>query len=392
MSKVQQEFLPFAKPLIEQDEIDAVVECLTSGWLTTGPKTRQFEEAFAEFVGAEHAIAVNSATAGLHLAVESIGVGPGDKVITTPFTFTASAEVIRYMGADPLLVDIDPNTLNIDPNRVADTVRSNDDVKAIMPVHFAGQAVDMDPILGIAKESGCRIVEDAAHALPTTYKDQTIGSIGDASVFSFYVTKTITTGEGGMVTTDDAAMADRMRTMRLHGISRDVFDRYTSKKPSWHYEVVAPGYKYNMSDIAAALGLQQLAKAERFRRAREAIAKRYSDAFGSLPVTLPSQDRADDTHSWHLYVLRLRLDELSINRDRFIELMADAGIGTSVHFIPLHMHPYWRDRYQLSDDDFPNASQAYHQVVSLPLYPQMTDADIDRVIDAVSAICTKYSK
>ncbi|RDH83378.1 MAG: UDP-4-amino-4,6-dideoxy-N-acetyl-beta-L-altrosamine transaminase [endosymbiont of Escarpia spicata] len=380
------DFLPFALPSVSEDEIKEVVDTLRSGWWTTGAKTKKFEADFAKFVGASHAIAVNSATAGLHLALEAIGIGPGDKVITTTFTFTATAEVIRYLGADPLFVDIDPQTLNISVDQVEDALKNHPEVKAIMPVHFAGQACEMDELLALAEEYGVRLVEDAAHALPATYKGRRIGTLGDATVYSFYVTKTIATGEGGMVVTDDDAIAERVRVMRLHGISRDVFDRYTSDKPAWYYEVVAPGYKYNMTDIAASLGLHQLKRAEAFRQRRELMALRYDAAFSELPVRLPFVKRPDDIHAWHLYVLRLQTGELMIDRDRFIELMAERGIGTSVHFIPLHRHPYWRDTYQLDAADFPVAEQVFAECVSLPLFPAMSDADQQRVIEAATAI------
>ncbi|MBL3590168.1 MAG: DegT/DnrJ/EryC1/StrS aminotransferase family protein [gamma proteobacterium endosymbiont of Lamellibrachia anaximandri] len=380
------DFLPFALPSVSEDEIKEVVDTLRSGWWTTGAKTKKFEADFADFVGARHAIAVNSATAGLHLALEAIGIGPGDKVITTTFTFTATAEVIRYLGADPLFVDIDPQTLNISVDQVEDTLKNHPEVKAIMPVHFAGQACEMDELQMLAEQYGVRLVEDAAHALPATYKGRRIGTLGDATVYSFYVTKTIATGEGGMVVTDDDAIAERVRVMRLHGISKDVFDRYTSDKPAWYYEVIAPGYKYNMTDIAASLGLHQLKRAEAFRQRRELMAQRYDAALAELPVRLPFVKRPDDIHAWHLYVLRLQTGELTINRDSFIELMAERGIGTSVHFIPLHRHPYWRDTYQLDAADFPVAEQVFAECVSLPLFPAMSDADQQRVIDAATAI------
>lgn len=380
------EFLPFALPLIEEDEIAEVVACLRSGWLTTGPRVREFEKAFGEAVGAQFALAVNSATAGLHLCVEAIGVGPGDRVITTPYTFTASAEVIRYLGADPVFVDIEPTTLNISPRAIERALQQSRDIRAILPVHFAGQAVDADSIRKLAAAYNCVVIDDAAHAFPATYKERMVGSLTDATVFSFYVTKTLVTGEGGMVTTDDPNLASRIRTMRLHGINRDVFDRYTSRKPSWYYEVVAPGYKYNMTDIAAAMGVHQLRKAYRFQETRERIARQYNEAFADLPVELPTVQRPEDMHAWHLYVLRLVLDRLKITRDQFIELMAAQGVGTSVHFIPLHRQPYWRDRYRLKDSDFPVATNEYERAVSLPIYPAMGDGQVARVIAAVRKI------
>lgn len=383
------EFLPFALPLIGEDEITEVVDTLKSGWLTTGKKTVAFEGQFAEFVNASNALAVNSATSGLHLALEAIGIGPGDAVITTPYTFTATAEVIRYLGADPILVDIDPQTFNIDPDLIRQEIAKHNNIKAIMPVHFAGQACEMDEILEIANEFDLKVVEDAAHALPTTYKGKVIGSISDITVYSFYVTKTIATGEGGMVTTENKDYLSRMKTMRLHGINRDVFDRYTSDKPSWFYEVVEPGYKYNMTDVAASIGIHQLKKACAFQVRRAWIAEQYNKAFVDLPMNTPFVKRPEDTHAWHLYVLQLDLESINVNRDKFIELMLEQGIGTSVHFIPLHIQPYWRDKYDYQEDDFPIALDVFTRAVSLPVYPKMTDEDVTRVIEAVRTVCMK---
>ena len=379
------DFLPFALPDIGEDEIAEVVDSLRSGWLTTGPKTKRFEEDFAAFIGdGVEAIAVNSATAGLHLALEALGIGAGDEVITTPHTFTATAEVIRYLGAYPVFVDIDQNTLNIDPLRIESAITPR--TKAIIPVHFAGLACDMDPIMAIAKKYGLKIVEDAAHSLPTTYHGKLVGTLEtDATVYSFYVTKTIATGEGGMIVLRDAEIAKRCRVMRLHGINRDVFNRYTTTKPSWHYEVVAPGFKYNMTDVAASLGIHQLKKARAFQKRRTEMAAYYDEAFSDLPVTLPPKAQEYDLHAWHLYIVRLK-PEVSISRDRFIELMAERGIGCSVHFIPLHLHPYWRDTYNLKPQDFPNALAVYERAVSLPLYTKMTEKDQVRVVEAVREV------
>ena len=379
------DFLPFALPDIDEDEINEVLDSLRSGWLTTGPKTKRFEEEFAVFIGEKaEAIAVNSATAGLHLALEAVGVGLGDEVITTPYTFTATAEVVRYLGADPVFVDIAPATFNIDPAKIESAITPK--TKAIIPVHFAGLACDMDAILSIARKHGLKVVEDAAHALPTTCNGRLIGSLdSDATVYSFYATKTITTGEGGMIVTRGSELAKRCRIMRLHGISRDAFDRYTSTKPSWHYEVVAPGCKYNMTDVAASLGIHQLKKARIFQTKRETMASRYDEAFQNLPVILPPHAPAGDTHAWHLYVIRLT-DDACVSRDRFIELMAEKGVGCSVHFIPLHLHPYWRDRYNLKPEDFPHALHTYERAVSLPLFTKMTEDDQQRVITVVREI------
>ena len=384
-------FLPFALPDIGEDEIAEVVDTLRSGWVTTGPKARRFEADFAAFLGDERlqCIAVNSATAGLHLALEAIGIGPGDEVITTTHTFTATAEVVRYLGADVRLVDIDPATLNLDPTAIEAAITPR--TRAIVPVHYAGLAADMPAILEIARRHGLKVVEDAAHALPTTCAGNLVGTLDSAAtVFSFYANKTITTGEGGMLVTRDADLAARARVMRLHGISRDAFDRFSAKVPSWYYEIVAPGFKYNLTDIAAALGLHQLKKAHAFQQRRAQIAAAYDEGLAGLPVVLPPRAPATDTHAWHLYVLRLA-DEPSTSapalpRDRFIERLFEAGIGCSVHYIPLHLQPYWRDRYGLNPVQFPHSQHAYERMVSLPLYTRMTDADVQRVIQAVRQV------
>lgn len=390
MSEHATPFLPFALPDIGEEEIAEVVDALRSGWVTTGPKTRQFEADFAQYLGSSEAdplqaISVNSATAGLHLALEAIGIQPGDEVITTPYTFTASAEVIRYLGAHPVFVDIDPATFNIDPEKIEAAITPR--TRAIIPVHFAGLACDMTRILQLARQHGLKVVEDAAHTLPSRHRGALIGTLqSDATVFSFYATKTITTGEGGMVVMRDKALAQRCRTMRLHGINRDAFDRYVSKTPAWYYEVVAPGFKYNLTDIASALGIQQLKKADRFQQRRQQMAERYNAALADLPLILPPKATiAGDSHSWHLYVLQVR-PEAGINRDQLIQAMADRGIGCSVHFIPLHLQPYWRDTYVLKPEDFPNALQVYQGAFSLPLYTRMSDADVERVIAALRDI------
>jgi len=384
------DFLPFAQPDIGEEEIAEVADSLRSGWLTSGPKTKQFEEAFASFVGAPHALAVNSGTAALHLALEAIGLCEGEYVITTPFTFTATAEVVRYFSAHPLFADIDPTTMNIHPARVAEVaakaVTEGKKVRAILPVHYAGLPCDLDALRGVAEKYSMKIVEDAAHAFPAAYRGRNVGCIGDLTAFSFYATKPLATGEGGMVTTADDEYAKRIRTMRLHGISRDIWDRYSASKPNWYYEVVAPGYKYNLTDVASSIGIHQLRKTVRFRKRREEIAERYTHAFRGLPVIPPPRPPEGDVHSWHLYVIRLRLEMLRIGRDRFIELMARKGIGTSVHFIPLHLHPYWKEKYDFRPEDFPVALETYRCCVSLPIYTRMTDADVGRVIESVKGI------
>ena len=372
-------FLPFALPEIGQDEIDEVVDTLRSGWVTTGPKAKRFEDDFTAFLGDPglHSMAVNSATAGLHLALEALGIGPGDEVITTTHTFTATAEVVRYLGADVVLVDIDPATLCIDVAAVAAAITPR--TKAVVPVHYAGLAADMPALLALAKAHGLKVVEDAAHALPTTCGGQLVGTLAsDVTVFSFYANKTITTGEGGMVVTRNAELAKRIKVMRLHGMSRDAFDRFTAKVPSWYYEIVAPGFKYNLTDIAAAIGIHQLRRARAFQAQRQVLAAAYDTALAGLPLLLPPQPRPGDMHSWHLYVVRLT-DATPGARDAFIEQLFAAGIGCSVHYIPLHLQPYWRDRYGLRAEAFPNSQHAFERLVSLPMYSRMTLADVQRV-------------
>ena len=372
-------FLPFAKPDTGLEELQAVSQAIASGWVTTGPVTKQFEANFNEFLGGGlECLAVNSATAGLHLALEALGIGPGDEVIAPSLTFTATVEVVRYLGAEPVLVDVDPVTLNMCPQQVRKAITAK--TKAIMPVHYAGLACDMAAILAIAKEFNLKVVEDAAHALPTTVNKTLVGQLNsDITVFSFYANKTMTTGEGGMAVTKNPDLAKRMRVMRLHGMSRDAFDRFTSKTPAWYYEIVAPGYKYNLTDIASSMGIEQLKKLPGFLKRRQLLAAKYQQQLASLPLTLPADAPIGDIHSWHLYVIRLK-SEAKLNRDQVIQGLSDAGIGSSVHYVPLHRHPYWRDRYQLTPEMFPVAELAYQQMLSIPLFTAMTDADQDRVI------------
>lgn len=327
---MRQTFLPFALPDVDDAELKQIKEALDSGWITTGPKTHQFEAEFAAAVGAKHAIAVNSCTAAMHLALEAIGLGRGDEVITTPYTFAATAEVIRYFDARPVLVDIDSRCLNMDPSLLAVAITPR--TRAIIPVHVAGQPADLDEIHAVAQRHGLPVIEDAAHAFPTRYKGRMIGSLSEFTCFSFYATKTLTTGEGGMICTENDAWAERCRIMALHGISKDAWKRYTAEG-SWYYEIVAPGYKYNMTDIAAAMGLAQLRKAHRMWQRRRDIAARFNQAFAGLPQLQIPHDRADCQHAWHLYMLRLNLEELRIGRAEFIEELKRRHIGVSVHFI-----------------------------------------------------------
>ena len=379
------DFIPFALPDMGEDEIAEVVDSLRSGWITTGPKTIRFEQDMSVFLGGNlHCVAVNSATAGLHIALEAVGICAEDEVITTTHTFTATAEVVRYFGAHPRFVDIDPATLCLDPGALEAAITPR--TRAILPVHYGGMACDMDAILAIAARHRLRVIEDAAHAIPATYHGKLIGALGsDATVFSFYATKPVATGEGGMLVTRDPALAARARVMRLHGMDRSAFDRYTAGRPAWRYDVVAPGYKYNMTDVAASLGIHQLRRALELRKGREAIARRYDAAFSDLPVQLPPRPQNGDLHAWHLYVLRLNPDA-PVDRDTLIQKMYDAGVGCSVHYIPLHLQRYWRETYSLLAEEFPHSQRAYEQAVSLPIYTRMTGHQHDRVIATVRSI------
>ena len=345
--KQRETFLPFAVPHITDAEIDEVVDTLRSGWITTGPKTKRFERAFAEYVGAPHALAVNSATAAMHLALEALGLQPGDEVIVPVYTFTATAEVVLYFRARPVFVDVDPRTCNLDPQELEKHITSR--TRAIMVVHIAGLPAEMDEILAIARAHSLPVIEDAAHAFPAKYRGRTIGTISDMTAFSFYATKTLSTGEGGMLTTANPDYAERVAMMTLHGISRDAWKRY-SAEGSWYYEVLQAGFKYNMTDIAASLGLHQLARSEELLARRRSIAQRYTDAFSQLPELEVPPNPTHIEHAWHLYMLRLRLECLSIERGEFIQKLAQANIGTSVHFIPLHLHPFYRKTFLLHAD------------------------------------------
>jgi len=377
------QFLPFHLPDIGEEEIDAVVSVLRSGWLTTGARAKQFEQDFAAMLGARYAVAVNSCTAALHLALEAIGIEEGDEVILPTMTFTATAEVVTYFKAKPVLVDCLPDTLNIDPDQIERAITSK--TKAIIPVHFAGHPCDMDRISDIANRYGLRVIEDAAHALPARYRGRLIGTLSDCTCFSFYATKNITTGEGGMITTDNPEWAERIRTMSLHGLSRDAWKRYDGHG-SWFYEVLSPGFKYNLTDIAAALGIAQLHKSDRLWKTRERYAGLYDEGFRDLPEIVLPTAAAHVQHAWHLYVIRLDSERSGIGRDRLIEHLGKEHIGCSVHFIPLHLHPYYRDTWGYTSEQFPVATAAYQQIVSLPLYPKMTETDIQRVISVVRTL------
>lgn len=370
------EFIPFSPPLIEQDEIDEVVDTLKSDWITTGPKTRRFEAEFAERVGAPAALALNSCTAGLHLALAVSGIGPGDEVIVPTMTFCATANVIEYVGAKPVFVDVDATTLNLDPDAVEAAIGPR--TRAISVVHFAGHPAAMRRILEIADRHSLQVVEDAAHALPASWDGETVGSSDRLTAFSFYATKNLTTAEGGMLTGDPAAI-DRARTLSLHGMDRNAWNRY-GKGGSWFYEVVAPGFKYNLTDLQSSLGLVQLRKLARLQALREERWTRYDAGLNGiaglrLPTILENVESAR-----HLYVVRLN-EEAPLSRDQFLERMQQAGVGCSVHFIPLHRHPYYREKYDLKPEQFPVAERAFGEIASLPLAPAHTLAQIDRVID-----------
>ena len=385
----REKFVPFHIPSLEAVDIDGVVNTLRSGWLTTGPRTREFEEKFADFVGSPFAVAVNSCTAGLHVALSAFDLGPEDEVITTPYTFIATVEAILLAGAKPILVDVEPGSLNIDPAEIEKALTAR--TRAIVPVHFAGHPCDMDPILRMARPRGIRIVEDAAHALPAVYRGKTIGVIGDCTAFSFYATKNLTTGEGGMLTTADGQLAARFRRLSLHGMSQDAWKRY-AQGGSWYYEILELGFKYNMTDIQASLGLTQLPRLEDYAIQRERLAERYRQALEDLPeIELPAVP-PDGRHAWHLFVIRLRPDRLSIDRDAFIQKLSAMQIGVSVHFIPVPLHPYYRDKLGLSPAEFPVAMENYRRAISLPLYPRMADEDVDYVAEVVRWIAETHRR
>ncbi len=372
-------FLPFAPPPIGDEEIAEVADTLRSGWISTGPKTKRFEAEFADYVQAPGAVALSSGTAALHTALAALGVAPGDEVITTPMTFVSSANVVEHVGARPVLVDVQPDTLNIDPDRIAAAITPR--TRVLLPVHFAGHPVDLDPIHELAAARGLAVLEDAAHAVAAQYRGRPIGSGANLAAFSFYATKNLTTAEGGMLTGDVELLA-RARRFGLHGISRDATRRY-HQGGSWYYEVVEPGFKYNMTDIQAALGLCQIRKLDRFQARRREIAAQYNEAFTAEPALELPSTRADVDHAWHLYALRLRPEALRIGRDQFIHELTARNIGTSVHFIPVHLHPYYRDRYGYAPEAFPVAYDAYRRLLSLPLHPGLGGRDTGDVIEAV---------
>jgi len=360
--------------------VRAVSDVIRSGWMTMGPKTFEFEKEFAKYVGAKDAIAVSTGTAALHLALEAAGVREGDEVLLPTTTFTATAEAVTYLKARPVLVDVDPVTMNLDPEDAAHRITHQ--TKAIIPVHLGGQPCDMDELHSLARAHGLRVIEDAAHALPSEYRGKRVGHLSEFTCFSFYATKTLTTGEGGMVTTDNPSAAERVRLMRLHGIERDAWKRYRDDG-AWRYAVQEAGFKYNLTDLQAAIGLVQLAKCDILQLARRRIAQRYTAAFSAFEELLPPEIQPERSSSWHLYILRLRPGFLRVDRAAFIQALSGRGVSCSVHFIPLHLHPYYQRVYGYKPGDFPNAEQQYESCLSLPIFPGMSDQEIDHVVRAV---------
>ena len=383
---VRATFLPYCLPEIGPEEIEEVVDSLRSGWITTGPKVKKFEERFAEYCGVGHAIAVNSCTAALHIALAAMGVGPGDEVIVPTMTFCSTANVVAHLGARPVIVDIDAHyQISVDAIAAAITPRT----KAIIPVHYAGQAADLDEIATLAGSRNIPILEDAAHASGSEYKGRRIGNHGNTVAFSFYATKNMTTGEGGMITTQNAEAAAKMRRLALHGMSRDAWKRYT-QAGSWYYEILEPGYKDNMTDLAAALGLHQLRKLDAFNRRRQQLALRYDRAFSRLGCFRLMQDRPGRNHVYHLYPVEIIPGTLTISRDQMIDVLKEMNIGTSVHFIPLHRHPYYRDTHGYRANQFPMAERVFENILSLPLYPKMSNSDADEVIETVATVALAH--
>jgi dTDP-4-amino-4,6-dideoxygalactose transaminase len=386
---MRKDFLVFGSPLIEQDEIDEVVDSLKSGWISTGPKVARFEALFKNYIGSRHALALNSCTAGLHLSMIVAGLQEGDEVITTPMTFGATANAILHSRAKPVFVDIALPSMNINPENIEAHI--TDKTKAIVPVHFAGRPCNMKSIKEIAQKHHLIIIEDAAHALEATYHGQKVGTIGDLTVFSFYVTKNLVTGEGGMITTDNGHYAEMIQTYALHGMSKGAWKRY-SDEGFKHYRIVYPGFKYNMMDIQAALGIHQLSKTKNYLKRREEIWHRYDDAFHNLPCDIPPPPEENTTHARHLYTILLRLDELTADRDTIQQALYEENIGTGIHFISLHLHPYYQETFCYKLSDYPNATYVSDRTMSLPLSAKLTDEDVTDIINAVTKVLTNYKK
>lgn len=381
--------ISFHKPYITEDEIAEVVDSIRSGWLTMGPKTVTFEEKFREYVGSGNAVSMNSCTACLHLALKAIGLREGDEVIVPAITFAATAEVITYFRAIPVITDVDRATCNLDVACLEKKITER--TRAVIPVHFGGQPCDMDEVLALAKEHGLAVIEDAAHALPALYRGRKIGTIGDITCFSFYATKTMTTGEGGMATCENNEWADSMKILRLHGISKDAWKRYTSEG-TWYYEVVEAGYKYNMTDIQSALGLAQLRKVDWMWDRRKDIARRYTEGLSDIGAVTTPCVQPDRESAWHLYVIQLDPGRLTIDRNRFIEELKNRGVLTSVHFIPLYRHPYYNGMFHHDFSEFPSSEAVYERIISLPVYPGMTDADVAQVVGSVADVSQRFRR
>lgn len=387
--RLADQYVQFHKPLITDDEISEVVDTLRSGWLSMGPKTLKFEEEFNSYIGSKRSVSVNSWTAAGHLVMEAIGLKPGDEVIVPTMTFPATAEIVCYFGAKPVILDVEKDTLNISPEAIEKAITPK--TKAIIPVHFAGQPCDMDEILDIAERKNLRVMEDAAHALPSFYKGRKVGTIAETTCYSFYATKTLTTGEGGMICTKNDEIAERCKVMRLHGIDRDAWNRY-SESGSWYYQVIAPGHKYNLTDLAAAIGLAQLPKLDRMNEDRKWIAEKYIDGFRNNELVETLTIRPDRITSWYLFPIRLILEGLTIDRNRFIEEMKMQGVGAGVHFLPVHRHKYYAETFNLSPNDYPVIEDVFPRLISLPIYPGMTDWQVDKVIDTVNHLTKFYKK
>jgi dTDP-4-amino-4,6-dideoxygalactose transaminase len=385
----RKDFLIFGSPLIGEEEIAEVVATMRSGWIGTGPKVNRFEELFREYTGAKYAAALNSCTAALHLSMIVAGIGPGDEVITTPLTFCATANTVLHAGATPTFVDIDRETMNIDPEQIEKAITKN--TKAILPVHLAGRPCRMDRIMALAREHGLLVIEDAAHCIEGKIGGHKIGNIGDLTCFSFYVTKNLVTGEGGMVTTNNPEWADKIRMYGLHGMSRDAWKRY-SDEGFKHYQVVFPGYKYNMMDIQASMGIHQMMRLQKTLQRREEIWRRYDAAFADLPLVLPKAADQDTLHARHLYTPLLKLEELRLSRDDIMNALYKENIGTGIHYISLHLHEYYVKRFGFKKDDYPNAAYVSDRTISLPLSAKLADQDVSDVINAVTKILNYYRK
>ncbi len=386
---VRGDYLPFARPSIGQPEIDLVVETLRSGWLTVGPRTREFGRKIAEYVGVPETVALSSCTAGLHLALDAFGVGSEDEVILPALDFASGINTVLHLGARPVLVDVDRETLNVTPEIFECSI--TDRTKVLMPVHFAGRPCDMDGILELARARGLRVLGDGAHAIGADIGGRKIGSMADATSFSFYVTKGITTGEGGAIASPDPDLIAKVARLSLHGMSSDAWKRYSDRGP-WYYEILEPGYKYNMNDVLAALGLKQMDRVDEFGDRRTELARIYSDAFAVMPEVEPPPDYTQGRHAWHLYPIRIEIDSLTIDRDRFIRDLIEEGIGASVHFIPLHYHPYFRDRLGYRKGSFPETERYFERAISLPIYPSMTDDDARDVVTAIAKLVDYYRR